>query len=319
MEIEINFEQLTAALNITPTYQHEAQLLALEKWCIEHISTDIKYTGNNSEKYILYVALIRDYVTHFLPQIKTNFSNPNPALDHLNAVQYAALHGYDIFLRNNSIPTALLDAENTNKMTPLHLACISGHVNTTKALLAQGANPLHENGRGQLPIQSVLLRPIMSDEFLIKQKEATFKVLFEYNQDSIAHKDNEGNTAVHGLAAGGFDALLNEVLHHNQTCAFYHNNHMRYPIHSAILNNNLGAATLLFSIDKVNTLKDAQMRTALHYAARYSAQDMLAICCLAASDINQTDTEGKTALELAREAGIEENVQFLVAHGATEP
>lgn len=216
--------------------------------------------------------------------------------------------------RKNS--QALLDGPNPSGMTPLHLSAAIGHVSAVKAFLEKGADPMKTNRELQLPIYSALSMPMFHDEWLQAKKESIFKVLLRQAPKAIKHKDKSSDRVFHFIAAQGFERLIDELLSESTEGAFHCNHFLRYPIHTAILNNQPTIAKRLIAIDKVSTLTDSKYQTALHYAACYGTEEILEYYSLAKNDIYRRDTENKTALLLAAEVGSLERVKILIEHVA---
>ena len=313
----IKFDELCEKLGLSTAFENQEQLHTIEHWCAENILTDLHYDGDTDEKYQHYLTLIKNYLDRFYNQIPLNLLDNLAEFDHKNAIQYAALHGYDRFIaQQTSLSGALLNQNDAAGMTPLHLSAIEGHVHTVNALLAKGANPLIANPASQLPIHSALFMPALHDETSLKNKEAIFRTLHEHAPDSLLHTDSNGDSVFHLMVIYGFTALLKEFLDKNHAGAFIKNHHSLYPIHTAILNNRVDSVTFLQTIDKVPDLTDANGQAALHYAALYGNEELIRQCITAQKDINIRDKSDKTPLMLATEIQNLQNLQILIRQGA---
>ncbi|KTD18779.1 Ankyrin repeat protein [Legionella lansingensis] len=312
--MSIRFKELSTQLNLNVEHDNNEQLQALEHWCYEHISRDIRYFGNVAEKRQSYLSLAKYYLDEFVGSIPKN-SAETPKFDNLNVIQYAAYRGYDHYLNSLSLPKNKWDEATIAGMTPLHLAALQGHVHTVQVLLAKGANPNKENNNSQLPIHCALTVAIAHESDLLKRKKDIFSLLKPYIQD-ITHRDDSGNSILHHTVINGFYELTKELLEENPELAFCKNNYHRFPIHTAILNQQTQIAQLLLAIKKVATLTDVEGRVALHYAACYGKPDMVQLCCDATPDINIRDSYGKTPLILAEEAKNTEGINILITNGA---
>lgn len=312
----ITFNELGKELELTSKYEQDALLDALEAWCFNHISRDRQYAGSPAEKYQEYQALAKDYLDVFLPSGSPDPSTTLPILGDLNAVQYAARFGYDHFLNEENIVTNdLLNKPDKTGMTPLHLAAIQGYVHTVDVLLAKGADPTIANQQAQLPIHSALFVPMLHEHDLLSKKEAIVYSLLSHAPGTIACQDESGDSIFQLMAVHGFDTLMSDLLNKYPHGVFQQNNHAHYPIHTAILNNQLGIATQLLAIDKVPMLHDAKGRRALHYAARCGTKEMVSACCRVMPDVNVQDSEGKTPLDLAKAAKNSDAVEILIKYG----
>lgn len=225
-----------------------------------------------------------------------------PEYDHLNAVQYAAKQGYDRILTNKMVAKdPRLNNPDANGMTPLHLSAIQGHVFTTLALLAKGADPTRVNHQNSLPIHSALFVPMFHDKQLIERKEKIFEMLYSSTQKAVDHRDSSGNTLLHLIVTHTFPSILEKILEEHPELLFLKNHASQYPIHIAILNRQIKPVSTLLAMEGVAFLVDNQGRTPLHYAACYGNAEMVQRCLDATPNWVIQDAEGKTAYDLARE------------------
>lgn len=310
------FNDLCRTFDLPSTSEDDKKLASLVHWCYENISTDVGYTGTTAEKYTHYLDFAKHYFNAFLPHVTEDKKLKVIQFGLLNAIQYAAQQGYDQFIMKQiSDHDVALDEQNEYGMTPLHLSAVYGYDHTVNALLVKGANPRILNHQAQPPIFSALFVPMSHADDLKAKKVRIFKALMATAPETITHHDKSGNTVFHLMVVNGFFELLTSMLHENTEGAFYRNHHSHYPIHSAILNNQIVAAKYLLAIPHVAALADAQHQVALHYAARYGSKEMMEICCAATTDLNCRDGSGKTALMLATEAQNVEAIQVLIKNG----
>ena len=313
----MTFNDLSDKLQLTPVYEQEAQLKALASWCHNNISRDISYEGSDAEQYLQYFSLAVTYLDDFLTSLPQNVAQKIPEIGGVTAIQFAAENGYDQFIANHSsIPEDVLDEGDRYGMTPLHKSAIEGYTYTVKALLDKGANPKKTNAQKQYPINSVLFVPMLYEDGLIERKEMIFKDLFASAPDIVNQHDKDGNTVMHQMAAHEFDAVMSWLLSSNPELAFLKNNASLYPVHTAILNQQIAALNLLLDIDGVAALGDAEKRVPLHYAARYGTAEMVERCWQATDDINIRDVADKTPLLWAAEADNKDALEILMKHGA---
>jgi ankyrin repeat protein len=311
----IRFKALCSELHINPEYGDEVSLKIIEAWCHAHVSMDVLFHGNLSEKYSQYLGLARHYLDEFLAHIPLNFSEA-PLFNNMSLIQYAAYQGYDHYINSLTVQKDFYNEGNMAGMTPLHLAALEGNAHTIEVLLNKGANPLKANSSDQLPIYSALVVPMLYEEDLIKKKERVFRILKIQAPETIMHTDKSGDTVFQLMAVNGFTILMAEVLKEDTQLAFYKNNFTHYPIHTAILNQQIDICRLLLVIPKVASLADVDKRVALHYAARYGTKDMVELCCKASTDLNIRDSYNKTPLILAAEAQNMNGIHVLIDHGA---
>ena len=311
--MSMTFEQLSKKLKLY-LLEDTMRLNVLKDWCREHISRDINYTGELS--YSLYLQLAEEFLDRFIPYTQAHPTVITAEMDNLTPVQYAAYRGFDRFLESSKhISEDQLNKGNASNMTPLHLAGQLGHVYTVDVLLAKGADPTKKNAREEIPLHVALAIPFSCTDQFKANKETIFRKLWQSNPITLAYKDREGNTVIHRMASHGYDQLISDVLDAYTEGALQFNNYGHYPIHSAILNNQINCAKRLLSIPTVATLADTEKRVAIHYAALYGNQEMMELCYEVTDNLNIGDTAGKTALMLANEAGNHLAEEVLAVHG----
>jgi len=318
------YEDLEYDLQLTPEFQSEEQLQTLKRWCRTNVSQDIVFTGSASEKYHQYHELAKAFLDYFKPRVPGNIEQLVDDFEQQTAIQYAATKGYDRFIHSLKMLTPMVfDQPNQNSMTPLHLAALKGHVHTVDALLKQGANPKITNKNKQTPLFSALQLSIRdkNDKKMHSKKEHVFHLLWSNAPDSVMHQDTSGDSVFHLMASNGFADLLSQTLEKAPEGIALRNNHTRFPIHTAILNNQLSVAKHLLehASDIANDQTDSQGRAPLHYAAMYGSDDLVELCISATKDINKRDTLDQTPLILAAAAHNQTAaVHILIHHGADE-
>lgn len=310
----MKYNELVAQLNLNTDILTTEKLDRLQLWCNENISRDIQFTGDNI--YEDYQNLAAFFLDEVLPVISKNISVNHEELDGLNAIQFAASTGFDQWILTLSPNNKAVNTPNTYLMTPLHMAALEGYYHTVKALCDLEANPKAENKNKQLPIFSALMLPIDGDEALKARKSRIFKYLKSKAPETLEHQDNSGNTVLHLIATYGYESLIEEVLRSVPKLFRIQNNHSRYPIHTAILDNQIECVRAFLSVPNIEQLTDSSGETALHYAAKYGSKEMIALCITAFKKIDIPDDIGKTPLMAAAESGNVKAMEALITAGA---
>lgn len=303
------FDELCVALNLNINQPSEDALMGFRDWYVEYVSQD----KNRHED----LDSARDYLEIFMPNLPTNLADSVAAFEQMNAIQYAAAHGYDRFL--DTLPASeayLLNKAYQNGMTPLHFAAMSGHVHAVKSLLQHGADPRRKNNIGQFPIQSSLFTPMFVDENFYERKTIIFNALKIAAPETISGVDNQGQTVAHQMAINGYDTLIVDLIRENPTLFSRADNFMKYPIHLAILNDQLEVAQLLLQVPGSIELRDTNGSVALHYAAVSDNPRMLQACIPYYSTLNVCENHLKTPLLYAAELGNLSSVKVLIVHNA---
>ncbi len=328
-----NIEEVVAELGISLDQGDDRQLEILRTWCQQHISRDVIYEGPYA--YEAYIKFAKTYYAVFLDHVPGAIANLGDHIDEfdgMNAIQYASLQGYDVYLQHlENVAPAIYSSSNRVGMTPLHLAAVKGRVHTVELLLAHGANPNALNCKNQLPIHSVLTVPIANSPELFAQKIAIFEQLEACTDpDLMLAQDSDGDNIFHLMACAniGSDAFLALLQHclenpHSAHMLRCKNQLSHYPIHTALLNLQEGMAAAMLAVPagdhltKIADLKDKNGQTALHYAVASHASEACVLQCIqAASDINHMDRHHETALMLAVNLKNDCAKNLLIAHNA---
>jgi uncharacterized protein len=309
------FEGLCDKLNLGAQFKSTEQLDALISWCQEHISKDVLFTGSDKERYTAYMKLAEHYLNVFLPVASRDFSAVDPALNHMNCIQYAAYNGYDRFLAQQGklCDLELLNRSNAMGMTPLHLAASRGHMHTVIQLLSLGVLPNKTNNNAQFPLYTALDLPAIYEAKLKEIKIELFHLLYAKMPELVNARDANGETVAHLIASNGFDTLIREL---PRRLLFETNNFAKYPIHSAILNRQLLVVEELMSIPEMSKVLDAKKRTPLHYAAQHGTKEFAERCLKGKASLEARDTSGMTPLLSAAKSGNLPVVQWLVEQNA---
>lgn len=258
------FNALCTELNINPEQGDSKALGVLAQWCHDNISTDIVYQeGDTTKKYKQYVNLTRQYLDEFLTTIPQNIDEQILKFKNMNALQYAAIQGYDYYLRSLLLDSDKWNISNTAGMTLLHLAAAKGHIHTVETLLEKGANPTLLNNNLQPPIFSALFIPISHEKDIMKKKEAIFNTLKKSAPETVLLQDKNGETIMHLIAIYGFSKLLPSLLEKHGELAFRADTNNEYPIHKAILNQQTLVADLLLKKEDIASLIDSAGRNLL--------------------------------------------------------
>ena len=213
-------------------------------------------------------------------------------------------------------------SSNPGGMTDLHIAAVLGQEDEVLSLLQAGANPNQLNHEGQPPLFNALECSMSEGAEVIPAKEKIFEALWQASTpDTRSIQDKAGHTVLHVMAHYGFDKLMQKVLHEQPSLAskFILSNR-QYPIHTAILNNNIEAVRVLCELDPEavarTTYKD---ESALHFAARYGSKAMMETCFEHYDgNIDATDSAGKTPLAWAIKKEHTEIADYLRSQGADD-
>lgn len=297
----MNFNELCHKLELDPESKlsDESQLSKVENWCRANISSHLQFLGTEQEKYESCLKLAQFYLDTFL-------KNPT--------VHVAAARGFDKYLE--TIGQSKLNEVDEHGFSVLHRAAQAGQVETTKLLLARGADPLKQNKQLQVPIYSALLMPVYFSPDLRTRKIDIERILVANKKDMLNHTDSSGDTILHRIVAPGFFELIKETLEQKPELLNTPNKHAHYPIHTAILNRRKECVQILMSYPGVELQKDAKQQTPLEYAFKLNDPDLIDICVDALTDINRRNSLGETPLMLAAGVGNLHIFEILMSKGA---
>ncbi|RUR19059.1 ankyrin repeat domain-containing protein [Legionella sp. km535] len=313
----MNLDTLCEQLGVSSTHSEEHNLQLLERWCLEHVSTDIQIkTGSINERYTQYLELAQYYLEQFAPNIPPDLVKPVPEFDDKTTIEAAAYYGLDRVLVALAPSQELINTPNSFGLTPLHVAAIEGNVHTVQILLDLGADPAQKNNQLQMPIFNALQLPVLYENELRESKIKIYQLLKKADPDTLNNQDSSGDTVLQKMAVHDFSTLINDLLSTHPNLAYTMNNHSHYPIHTALLNNSIHCAGILLRDKEMVQVADTKGRVPLHYAARYNGVDMIALCLAASPDSDPVDVEGKTPFMLAAEVGNLDAMQALLDRGA---
>lgn len=313
----MNFKELMHQLQLDSKYSAAPnQLEILKQWCRDNISKDLDFNGEPEQIYQDYQELAELYLDQILPNLPKNLNEPCEAFNNNSTLQMTAQAGFHYLLSSLSPNETEVNQANAFLMTPLHTAAMEGYYHTVKTLGDLGANPQSMNRNKQIPLFSALLLPMDSDEELKNSKTLVFQLLKKIAPKTLTHRDISGDSVLHLIAAFGFDSLIPEVMESAPELFMNPNNLGHYPIHTAILNNQVQCLSLFLKNKECLKLKDSMGETVLHYAALYGSAKAVSLCCEVFKEVDLRDNEGRTPLMLAAESGNTEAMKILIAQGA---
>jgi ankyrin repeat protein len=313
----MNFETLKKLLSFDSLGSDEERLRKLERWCFEEISTDIRFsTGSLDEQYSSYLQLAQAYLDDFIPIRPKELHQSVPQFDNKTTLEVLVASGMDRALNSLAPSRELINAPDPFGMTLLHVAALAGNFNTVVTLLRLGADPRKPNKQMQLPIFSALVLPIDYEAEEQESKVKIYQFLKETAPDTLNQLDKNGDSVLQMMAVNDFSTLMEELLSTDKALAYKANNHSHFPVHTAILNNNLESVRIILKENDMTNAADSKKRLPIHYAARYSGEEMVALCFDASNTIDPLDIEGKTPFMLAAEVGNESTMQALMLRGA---
>lgn len=313
-------QDMLKALHLPEHSPTPAQLEELKSWCVEHVAQNLEFEGDTETQYRQYANLAAKYRT-FRDIAGQDILEPKSNLDNLNAIQFAAQHGFDVYLKQLTLsPEDINLATSVGKNTALHLAANSGHLNVVEVCLAKGARIDLEDDQGQYPAMRALVPSIASRDKSVRGQ------IFEKLSDApnlLSHQNNSGETVFHLAAQFGFASLLERFIQERPEGVLEQNKHHQYPIQLALLQGEDEKATLMPLLQRpevMRSLTDIDKELPLHQAARYLedkelAKDFVIASLTAGVRLDTQNQRGETALMLASEARNKSMIEALIENG----
>lgn len=301
-----HFEQFCSQYDIHPTQRTAEELQKIARICSEVISQDRRFVLEPLEvAFDHYLDLIHSYSEQFLPYIaEIPPDQPLKSLKGYTPLHYAALHGYDHYLRNLTQVSAV-DHVNDYDMTALHLASIGAHLHSMQALCDLGADCKRKNSRKQLPLHCVLTDPNRPNAPSATQQAQAFDWLFKLYPEGLRQVDDAGQNVTHLMAVYGHNDLLRKAIQLERSLLSNKNAHSIAPIHAAILNGQAETVKLILAeIPEAAILTTQRLRLPLHEAVLAQNPRMVGYCCEANhtdSVLNAEDKDGRTPWMMARD------------------
>ena len=227
-------------------------------------------------------------------------------------IHIAALRGHKqvvtLLVKKYNCP---VDVKNKDKKTPLHIACSHGHHDISKVLLSLGGNKRFCNA-----LDNDSNTPL---DLLIKRGDTKTVHIFSTEYGLKPHiRGVESEQLLHQLAAGGFTAVLQELIskfnydpassdEDGNTVLHIAAQHGQYKIAKFVINNHSNQCP----IDHRN----CRGLTALHYACMHGyARIVKLIVNKALGDKDEkalVDEDGNTLLHIAAQHGRHEIAELL--------
>ncbi|KAF4517990.1 hypothetical protein B566_EDAN008826, partial [Ephemera danica] len=244
----------------------------------------------------------------------------------------------EILLTRNE---SLLNSQNNDGQTSLHVACWEGKIEAAEFLVRHDCSVTERDGCGntvfhyasykdQIQILDLLLQQHNS-LLNIKDKDGNTTlhvaclfgkinvVLYLLSKDcSVTDCNNSGFSALHCAAKNNHIEIMRLLLHRDTSLLNMQNKYSQTALHLACMEPNSEAVQILLSYDCSVNERDVNGKTAFHSAARrHFVNTMELLLEREKSLLNMQTNEGVTPLHLACFDGRTDAVQFLLNHGCS--
>jgi ankyrin repeat protein len=288
-----SYSQLAKELNLTPSYENEAQLNTLRSWCADHFLEDSNKpkASDPKDEYQLLQKQAEEYLDLFTLH-NNDVNTPNKNLAGYTPIQWAVLKGYKEFLEQN-----VNNVDPVHKRTPLHIAASYGQLAAVQFLLKNGAKNTPDHG-GEYPIHLALTLNIIEQTPSLKDKSilsrtAIYRLLKTTKPDILQKTDVEGRNIAHHMVVYGFNKLLSELITVKSKLLIARDIMGLTPAHLAIRTGQTSSLILLLKDERIRNLVD-EKGTLLHYAADLGSKDDILACLKAGIDENGQDMSKRT-------------------------
>lgn len=312
----MTFIELCKQLSLSPESYQPSGLRDMKQWVHEHVSQDVNFQGGEEQQWQQYMQLLKFYLDDFVPQKSTDLSASISSFGHASTLMVAAERGLDRVIESLKPNEEEINQQNDFGITPLHVATYMGHIHTVECLLKLKANPELSDHDKMTALQTALVIAPGFDSQLKERRKKIFELLFPLTKGAVELEDLSGNTLLHLSVENGFNEITTLLVENYPLLVGQANHHGLFPIHTALLNNQLTAARILIPIDDVVLQQDEKQRNALHYAAIDNLYELIDDIAKYLPNLNLVDERGKTALLLAVEFYHPESVKKLIALGA---
>lgn len=271
-----DWKTLLVHLNLNEAAITEPDILALENWCQVYVSKEKIFSETSSDRY----AAIKNYLSLFFETIANcpldQLNEVQPDLNDMNAIQFAALQGYDQWIAYQLEKTEnierLINSQTKTGVSALHLAALGGQLQTVNLLLSYKANPQLTTSLGKTPLQLTLTYQSNDQTRDQTKKTAIFNRLLEEDKTLLTSCDMTGNTIAHCMAESNFSTLLESLNEICPTLLLTKNRLGHSPLHTAILNNHLDSVSVLAKVPDLLTVTDNDGRLPVMYTIKKKDQ-----------------------------------------------
>lgn len=170
----------------------------------------------------------------------------------------------------------ILDAVDQYGNTAVHLATESGDIEMIRLLAEHGADLIHTNNTGQLPLH---LAAMYGYEKVVDWLLA---------MGSPVNSDNSGPSPLHLAAAWGWSAVAKRLVRAGAAIESK-DSKGRTPLYLAAYNGSRNMAELLLSFGATSTVSDIEGMTPLHVAALKGWEPVVSLLINAGADVQATE------------------------------
>jgi len=188
-----------------------------------------------------------------------------------------------------------VNARNSDRETPLHLASSACRAAIAKLLVDNGADANARDENGETPLHKAVRADCIS----------VVKLLLEKGADVNA-RGEDGWTPLHGAASWGHAEVAKLLLEHGANVHAKYGDSDLTPLHIAAAKGRVEVARLLLEHGADVNARDVHDATPLHFAAAGGHAEVARLLLEHGADPSIRNKDGRTPLDIARAMGHKE-------------
>jgi len=216
----------------------------------------------------------------------------------------AAFHGDSRSIQTLLFIGVSVNSLNSNKDTPLHLACLAGNVEIARILLDHGASINLENNNHHKPLHCAVSAGNLDIVHLLEEKGEDIKQVNDFGSLLHAATIADKPEMVKYLLSRGADPFISDQ------------NFKHCPIESCLFYGRSEIFNIFWERDTHNYVQNQKFKNLLQYAVNMDRFEEVKKICYHWDDINSSDETGKSPLALAISRNLPEMVSLLLELGA---
>lgn len=230
-------------------------------------------------------------------------------------LHFAAMRGNDPAARDLlKCPHILVEARDSQLMTPLYVASTYGYVDIARRLIFAGANLLSKDESAQTPLHRAAMEGNLEIVELLLNSASTIggsKMVDRLVKES----DTERETALHHAVNNGHYKITEKLILAGADVDAM-NDSMATPLHAAAAVGDTDLIKLLLQNHARLECVDCNQQTPLHRASYHNQAEAISVLLDAGANIEKRDKDSFTPLLMAASCGQATAVQMLLERGA---
>ncbi|XP_068249793.1 transient receptor potential cation channel subfamily A member 1 homolog isoform X2 [Palaemon carinicauda] len=230
-------------------------------------------------------------------------------------LHFAAMRGNDPAARDLlKCPRILVEARDSQLMTPLYVASTYGYVDIARRLIFAGANLLSKDESAQTPLHRAAMEGNLEIVDLLLNSASTIGGSKMVDR-LVKECDTERETALHHAVNNGHFKITEKLILAGADVDAM-NDSLSTPLHAAAAVGDTDLIKLLLQNKARLECVDCNQQTPLHRAAYHDQAEAISVLLDAGANIEKRDKDSFTPLLMAASCGQATAVQMLLERGA---